>query len=42
MIKVRQKNAVSKAQVRLKYGKSTVKNGKSIVLYGNFLAPTVL
>ena len=27
---------VSKAQVRLKYGKRTVKYGKSIVLYGNF------
>ena len=34
-IKVRRKYAVSKAHVRLKYGKSTVKYGKSIVLYGN-------
>ena len=42
MIKVRQKYAVSKVHVRLKNGKSTVKHGKSIVLYGNFLlAPTV-
>ena len=41
-IKVRRKYAGSKAQVRLKNGKSTVKYGKSTVLYGNFfLAPTV-
>ena len=41
-IKVRRKYAGSKAEVRLKNGKSTVKYGKSTVLYGNFfLAPTV-
>ena len=34
MIKVRRKYAVSKAYVRLKYGKSTVKYGKSTVKYG--------
>ena len=33
----------SKAYVRLKYGKRTVKYGKSRVLCGNFyLAPTVI
>ena len=33
---------VSKAHVRLKYGKSAVEYGKSIILCGNvFLAPTV-
>ena len=42
-IKVRRKYAGSKAEVRLKNGKSTVKYGKSTVLYGNFfLAPTVV
>ena len=41
-IKVRRKYAVSKAHVRLKYSRSTVKYGKNIVLYGNFfLAPIV-
>ena len=35
-IKVRRKYAGSKAEVRLKNGKSTVKYGKSTVLYGNF------
>ena len=40
--KVRQKYAKSKAYVWLKFGKSTVKDSKSTVLYGNFiLAPTV-
>ena len=42
MIKVRRKFAVSKAHVRLKYGRSTVKYGKCIVLYGNFLVATVI
>ena len=42
MIKVRRKYAESKAYVQLKYVKSTVKYGKSTVLYRNFfLAPTV-
>ena len=36
LIKVRRKYAVSKEQVRLGYGKSTVKYDKSIVLYGNY------
>ena len=41
-IKVRRKYLVSKAHIKLKYGKSTVNYGKSIVLYGNFvLVPTV-
>ena len=40
MIKVWRKYAESKAYVRLKYSISTVKYGKSTVLYGNFfLAP---
>ena len=42
-IKVRRKYVESKAYIRLKYGKSTVKYSKSTVLYGNFfLAPTVI
>ena len=32
---------VSKVQVRLTYGKSTVKYGKGIALYGIFLVPTI-
>ena len=36
MIKVQQKYGESKAYVQLKYGKSTVRYSKSIVLYGNF------
>ena len=35
-IKVRRKYAGSKVYIRLKYDKSTVNYGKSIVLYGNF------
>ena len=38
-IKVRQKYAESKAYVRLKYGKNTVKYG---IIRKLFLAPTVL
>ena len=38
-IKIRRKDAESKAYIRLKYGKSTVKYGKITVLYGNL--PTV-
>ena len=40
-IKARWKYVVSKAHIWFKYGKSTVNYSKSIVLYGNFLAPTV-
>ena len=41
-ILVQRKYAVSTAHIRLKYGKSTVKYGKNIVLYRNlFLVPTV-